>query len=404
MAHIPKLRFKGFTEEWEQRKVGEITSVLSGSRVHKDDWTANGVPFYRSSDVVSAYKGTQNVKAFISHELFESLAATSGKLEKGDILITGGGSIGIPYIVPDSKPLYTKDADLIWVKKSTNHDSKYLYTYFESKSFREYLNSISHTGTISHYTIEQVKATPVSMPILEEQKKIGELFTAMDHLITLHRHKCDSLKQVKKYMLQKMFPKQGEKVPEIRFAGFTGEWEQRRFGDVGSVSMCKRIFKDETTDEGDIPFFKIGTFGGEPDAYISRLLFEDYKAKYPYPNKGDILLSASGTIGRMVEYNGEEAYFQDSNIVWLSHDQSIDNTYLKVLYEIVRWDGIEGSTIQRLYNDNFLKTKFLMPNKYEQKKIGAYFAGIDSLIALHQRKVDSLKEIKKFMLQNMFPK
>ena len=202
---VPRRRFAGFAGDWEQRKVGEITSVLSGSRVHKDDWTANGVPFYRSSDVVSAYKGTQNEKAFISQELFESLAAISGKLEKEDILITGGGSIGIPYIVPDNKPLYTKDADLIWVKKSTNHDSKYLYTYFESKSFREYLSSISHTGTISHYTIEQVKATPVSMPVLEEQKKIGEFFADMDRLITLNQGKLGKLQALKQAYLTEMF-------------------------------------------------------------------------------------------------------------------------------------------------------------------------------------------------------
>lgn len=193
------------------------------------------------------------------------------------------------------------------------------------------------------------------------------------------------------------------KEPKRRFKGYNEVWVQRKFGDVGSVSMCKRIFKEETTGEGDIPFFKIGTFGGVPDAYISRNLFEDYKAKYPYPNKGDILLSASGTIGRMVEYNGEEAYFQDSNIVWLSHDQSIDNRFLKVLYGIVKWDGIEGSTIQRLYNDNFLKTKFQMPSKEEQEKIGGYFANLDNLIALHQRKYEKLQSLKKAYLSEMFP-
>lgn len=163
-------------------------------------------------------------------------------------------------------------------------------------------------------------------------------------------------------------------------------WEQRKFGDVGSVSMCKRIFKNETSDNGEIPFYKIGTFGGEPDAYISRELFEEYKGKFSYPNKGDILLSASGTIGRIVEYDGEEAYFQDSNIVWLSHDKSVCNKFLKVLYPIVRWDGIEGSTIQRLYNDNFLKTRFMMPGVEEQEKIGEYFSRLDNLITLHQRK------------------
>lgn len=193
-------------------------------------------------------------------------------------------------------------------------------------------------------------------------------------------------------------------TPSIRFKGFEDEWEQRKFGDIGSVSMCKRIFKDETSDEGDIPFYKIGTFGGEPDAYISRELFEKYKADFSYPKNGDILLSASGTIGRIVEYDGEEAYFQDSNIVWLSHDDSVSNKFLKVLYSTVKWDGIEGSTIQRLYNDNFLKTRFMMPKFEEQEKIGKFFGQLDHLITLHQRKLDEMKQLKKFMLQKMFPK
>ena len=197
---------------------------------------------------------------------------------------------------------------------------------------------------------------------------------------------------------------ENNKTPSIRFKGFTAPWEQRKFGDVGSVSMCKRIFKNETSDGGDIPFYKIGTFGGEPDAYISRELFEEYKKKFSYPNEGDILLSASGTIGRIVEYTGEDAYFQDSNIVWLSHDKSICNKFLKVLYPTVKWDGIEGSTIKRLYNDNFLKTQFMMPKIEEQERLGEYFEQLDHLITLHQRKYNKLLNVKKSMLEKMFPK
>ena len=197
---------------------------------------------------------------------------------------------------------------------------------------------------------------------------------------------------------------ENNKNPNIRFKGFTDPWEQRKFGDVGSVSMCKRIFKNETSDGGDIPFYKIGTFGGEPDAYISRELFEEYKKKFSYPNEGDILLSASGTIGRIVEYTGEDAYFQDSNIVWLSHDKSICNKFLKVLYPTVKWDGIEGSTIKRLYNDNFLKTQFMMPKIEEQERLGEYFEQLDHLITLHQRKYNKLLNVKKSMLEKMFPK
>lgn len=148
--------------------------------------------------------------------------------------------------------------------------------------------------------------------------------------------------------------------------------------------MCKRIFKDQTSADGEIPFYKIGTFGGKPDAFISRELFEEYKNKFQYPKVGDMLISASGTIGRTVEYTGEEAYFQDSNIVWFQHDERIDNSFLKCIYSIVKWSGIEGSTIKRLYNDNFMKTEFYMPSIAEQQKIGSYFSTLDHLITLHQ--------------------
>ena len=203
-------------------------------------------------------------------------------------------------------------------------------------------------------------------------------------------------------MLQKMFPQNGTNVPEIRFKGFTNAWEQRKFGDLGSVAMCKRIFKEQTSLDGEIPFYKIGTFGAEPDAFISRDIYEEYKEKFQYPKIGDVLISASGTIGRIVEYKGEEAYFQDSNIVWFKHDEKVDNSFLKCVYSIVEWAGIEGSTIKRLYNDNFLKTEFCLPSIQEQKVIGNYFERFDNLITLHQRKCDELRNIKKYMLQNMF--
>ena len=197
---------------------------------------------------------------------------------------------------------------------------------------------------------------------------------------------------------------ENRKTPKLRFKGFTDAWEQRKVGEVGSVSMCRRIFKEQTSESGDIPFYKIGTFGGQADAFISEELFAEYRSKYPYPKEGDILISASGSIGRTVEFTGENEYFQDSNIVWLSHDDRLDNTFLKCFYSVVKWAGIEGSTIKRLYNDNILNTVISMPSVAEQKKIGAFFKELDHLITLHQRKLDRLKNIKKSMLDKMFPK
>lgn len=190
--------------------------------------------------------------------------------------------------------------------------------------------------------------------------------------------------------------------PKVRFAGFTETWEQRKLGELGSVAMCKRIFKDQTSEEGDVPFYKIGTFGEEPDAYISRELFDEYKSKYPYPDKGTILISASGSIGRVVEFAGKDEYFQDSNIVWLKHDKRIADTFLKYIYEVISWAGIEGSTIKRLYNDNILKTEVKLPCIDEQEHIGRFFRHLDHLVTLHQRKVALLQNIKKACLEKMF--
>ncbi|MBZ4025235.1 restriction endonuclease subunit S [Ligilactobacillus salivarius] len=168
--------------------------------------------------------------------------------------------------------------------------------------------------------------------------------------------------------------------------------------------MNKRIFKDETSTIGEIPFYKIGTFGGKADAFITREKYEEYKRKYPYPQKGNLLISASGSIGRIIEYNGEEAYYQDSNIVWLDHDNTILDIFLKPTYEIIKWDGIEGTTIKRLYNKNILNTVIYKPTIDEQSKIGKLFIILNNTIQLHERKCEELALIKKALLQKLFPK
>ena len=144
--------------------------------------------------------------------------------------------------------------------------------------------------------------------------------------------------------------------------------------------MCKRIMKAETSPNGDVPFYKIGTFGKKPDAYISREKFEAYRKAYSFPKKGDILISAAGTIGRTVIYDGEDAYYQDSNIVWIDNDASIVlNRYLFYCYQLQPWAVSEGGTIARLYNDNISKAKICVPPKEEQKRIIAILDRFDTL-------------------------
>lgn len=193
-------------------------------------------------------------------------------------------------------------------------------------------------------------------------------------------------------------------IPKIRFKGFEDTWKNDKIGNIGSVLMCKRIFKSQTTSIGDIPFYKIGTFGSTADAFISENLFNEYKTRFSYPQYGDILLSAAGTIGRIVEYKGEKAYFQDSNIVWVKVNGKIKNQFLKYIYSCIKWNGLEGSTIKRLYNNNILETAINYPSLEEQQKIASYFQSLDSLIQITSKKLASLKQIKAASLQSMFPR
>ena len=152
-------------------------------------------------------------------------------------------------------------------------------------------------------------------------------------------------------------------------------------GDIGKINMCKRILKSQTLSEGDIPFYKIGTFGKKADAYISSDLFEEYKEKYSYPKKGEILLSASGTIGRTIIFNGEDSYYQDSNIVWLSHDEDkILNSYLYYCYQIINWNPSTGGTIKRLYNYNLININIVVPPLHVQQHVVAILDKFDTLV------------------------
>jgi type I restriction enzyme S subunit len=191
-------------------------------------------------------------------------------------------------------------------------------------------------------------------------------------------------------------------IPKLRFKEFEGDWEKKKLGDVAKVKMCKRIFSSETTEIGDIPFYKIGTFGKEPDAFITKELYLNYKEKYSFPKIGDILISASGTLGRTVVYDGVDAYFQDSNIVWLDNNEKlITNSFLFYIYQIVKYDS-EGGTIQRLYNSIISRAKFSKPNLPEQQKIASFLTSVDTKIQQLTTKKQLLENYKKGAMQQLF--
>ena len=190
--------------------------------------------------------------------------------------------------------------------------------------------------------------------------------------------------------------------PKLRFVGFSDDWEKKTLGDIGEIRMCKRIFNSETNQSGGIPFYKIGTFGKSADAFIDEQLYRLYRKKYKFPKEGEILISAAGTLGRRVRYNGENAYYQDSNIVWIENDEEhVLNDFLYHLYEIVRFES-EGGTIQRLYNPIIKRAEIIVPDLVEQFKISRLLDAIDHKINLLTKKKQAIETYKKGLIQKIF--
>lgn len=193
-----------------------------------------------------------------------------------------------------------------------------------------------------------------------------------------------------------------KRVPALRFKEFADGWEKKKLGDVGKIRMCKRIFSSDTTEIGEIPFYKIGTFGKQADAYITNELYLDYRERFSFPKIGDILMSASGTLGRTVIYDGSPSYYQDSNIVWIDNEEDVvTNSFLFYIYQIVKYDS-EGGTIQRLYNSIINNAKFSKPSLPEQQKIATFLSALDNKIQQLTRKKELLETYKKGVMQQLF--
>ena len=378
LTREPRCFLGSFDFSWEQRKLSELTSMharIGWQNLRTSEFLDSGN--YMLITGTDFNDGAINFSTchYVERERYEQ--DRNIQIHNGSILITKDGTLGkVAYVQGLSMPA-TLNAGVfnVQIKDANNVDEKYLFQYLKAPFLMDYVDKKATGGTIKHLNQSILVDFPVILPQRSEQTLIGAFFQQLDNLITLHQRKCISFTG-----------RAGRLISTVNKKRITSSWEQRKLGEIGSVSMCRRIFKEQTSETGDIPFYKIGTFGAEPDAFISRELFEEYKSKYPYPKKGDILISASGSIGRTVEFAGNNEYFQDSNIVWLSHDERLSNSFLKCFYSVVKWAGIEGSTIKRLYNDNILNTVICMPSVPEQEHIGLFFENLDNLITLHQRK------------------
>ncbi|PTJ83835.1 restriction endonuclease subunit S [Staphylococcus succinus] len=399
LENEPKLRFPEFNEEWEEKILDEVSTFSKGKGISKNDLSKDGTPCILYGELYTTYDFIIN--KIKSKTLLDTKNLVKGK--KNQVLIPSSGET--PLDIATAAVINTTEdmllgGDINVLTPVQKYDGKFISLSINGKN-KSNLSKYAQGKSVVHLYNNDIKKLKIKFPVKNsEQRKIGDFFSKLDRQIELEEQKLAKLEEQKKGYMQKIFSQ------ELRFKDENGQeypaWINKKLGDIGKVSMNKRIYKNETSINGEIPFYKIGTFGKEAENFISREKFEEYKNKYPYPEKGDILISASGSIGRTIEYDGEEAYYQDSNIVWLDHNDEVLNIFLKYIYSVIKWSGIEGTTIKRLYNKDILNTKIDLPVIKEQEKIGNFFGKIDDSIEKQSSKIGVLKQRKKGFLQKMF--
>jgi len=341
--------------KWEYEKLGDVCKTSSGGtplRSHPEFYENGTIPWLKSGEVAQGY--IYNSEEFITEE---ALAMSSAKLFPVDTVLLAmygatAGQVGILKF-----PASTNQA-VCGIFPGDKFIPEFLYLILKSK--KDYLISQSSGGAQPNISQGIIKDLLIPVPPISFQKEIVEKIDVYNKIILGAKQVAENYK------------------PEIEI---NPEWKTVELGAIGKICMCKRVFKEQTADKGDIPFYKIGTFGGKPDAFISHELFAEYQSKFSYPKKGDILISTSGTIGKTVVFDGSPAYFQDSNIVWIANDESkVLNKFLNVYYQVIKWRPTEGVTIARLYNKIIEETKIPFPSISEQEAIVSQIEKEQSLV------------------------
>ena len=380
----PRIRFKGYTEAWERRKLGDYCNMFNGDRSPKypnaDDMVSDGIPFINAGDLEN---GTVNLMTCnrISREKYNDLGGA--KLQRGDIVYCLRGTLGKNAFI-DNFDEGTVASSLVALRPK-NIDGKYLY--FILNSDIEYRQRIvrDEGAAQPNLSAKSVSEYIIPVPSVAEQKQVSAYFSTLDRLITLHQRKCDETKTLKKYMLQNMFPQNGSNVPKIRFDGFTEAWEQRKLGKVVSVCSGKDY---KHLDEGDIPVYGTGGYM----LSVSDALSNDSDA---------VGIGRKGTIDK--PYILKAPFWTVDTLFYCIPHEKNDLDFVFSIFQNINWKAMEESTgVPSLSKTAINSVDVLTPSFEEQAKIGVYFHNLDHLITLHQRKCDELLKIKKFMLQNMF--
>ena len=416
MGNTPNIRFKGFTDDWEQRKLGEICQRV----IRKNKNNESDLPL-----TIASQYGLIDQRDFFNKVVAAKDMSNYYLLRKGEFAYNKSYSNGFEYGSIKRLNAYEQGClstlYICFEITSDEVDSDYLECFFDTLKWYGDLSMICAEGARNHGLLNvDIKAffadINVSTPTnLKEQRKIATYLNNLDHLITLHQRKCDETKKLKKFMLQKMFPKKDAKKPEIRFAGFTDDWEQRKLGEI-----CQRVIRKNKNNESDLPLTIASQYGLiDQRDFFNKVVAAKDMSNYYLLRKGEFAYNKSysngfeyGSIKRLNAY--EQGCLSTLYICFEITSDEVDSDYLECFFDTLKWYGdlsmicAEGARNHGLLNVDikafFADINVSTPtNLKEQRKIATYLNNLDHLITLHQRKCDELKEFKKYMLQNMFP-
>ena len=393
----PKIRFKGFTKDWEQRKLGEVSESYSGGTpsVGNKSYYGGSIPFIRSAEINS-----ESTELFLTEE---GLTNSSARMvSKGDILYALYGATSGE--TGRSRINGAINQAILAILPHDGYDSEFLMQWLRKS--KQNITDIYLQGGQGNLSGAIVKALEVNFPSLAEQRQIGNYFQSIDKLITLHQRKCEQTKKLKKYMLQKMFPQNGAKVPEIRFDGFTYDWEQRKLSEL----LEKYEDPVETPHDGyervGIRSHAKGTFhsfvepGKELDtAKMYRVAADKFILNITFAWEHAVAITDNNDAGKLVSHRFPQFSFNPKLKPHFFKYLMLDKKFREHL-ELSSPGGAGRNRVLKI--SDMLKYEIKLPSIEEQIKIGEYFDSLDYLITLHQRKCDELKKMKKYMLQNMF--
>ncbi|WP_343010080.1 restriction endonuclease subunit S [Bifidobacterium adolescentis] len=420
-ALVPQIRFAGFTDPWEQRKLGELTEIKDSARIPNRLWREAGVPYIRASDI-----SQEDLRGalFIDEEDYAAYKAATGAPEKGDVLFNGGGEIGKAIINGNSSPIYVQGGAVLYARiaHSSLLDARYLVAAFVTQNVVNAIGVLSAGGTMKHFTLQPAKNLPIEVPSIAEQRRIGAFFDRLDSLITLHQRKYDKLCVLKKSMLDKMFPKGGSLYPEIRFAGFTDPWEQRKLGEELGFLRNNTLSRAELSDSegtvfdihyGDV-LIKYGSVLDAEKADVPRIANDAVANRQTCDclQDGDVIIADTAedsAVGKCTELcnSAGKKVFSGLHTMPLRPMRKYASGYLGHYLNspafhdqlLPLMQGIKVISVSRSAIEDMTMS---VPSVAEQASIGAFFDRLDSLITLHQRKLELLRNIKKSMLDKMF--